>query len=468
MKASYFFKEEIKDNNYQGVLIRDRLLLEEDFNCNTYARPNKPNLRKEGIEDFLRKIKDNIQSIDISKATKHLLLEDLEFDANTDQKIIEIVGSTFENLSIKTSNIVGSFYFKGNQLNINCRFGNSFLQYMIANTSGFIELERFGGLNNDIGLGEWILIIYWKMQLKKAFSHGLYKTYIQKKESINTIKGSIDINAYIAEHYFNGKTTCLYKEHSYENHINLTIKKAIAKIGKSKYDGMLNDMLNIKSTFDGIHFKNGKTNESDKKVKNPFYKKYNEVYDLSQRIINDEFLSFGDPESEFSAFIFDISLLFEHHIRKVIKNSIVLLPKNKNEFEIPNGITTNKIFPDVIIDYGNNKIGIYDVKYKHFQTKGKEKGVQREDKFQLITYLAYYSSKYEVIDSGFIYPCRDEEFYDLTNAVKEVQFIKVGKTNNIPFNIRFYKVSEDLNFQYNFDIEFGKQFLVESNSITKD
>ncbi len=315
MKASYFFKEEIKDNNYQGVLIRDRLLLEEDFNCNTYARPNKPNLRKEGIEDFLRKIKNNIQSIDISKATKHLLLEDLEFEANTDQKIIEIEGSTFENLSIKTSNIVGSFYYKGNQLNINCRFGNSFLQYMIANTSGFIELERFGGLNNDIGLGEWILIIYWKMQLKKAFAHGLYKTYRQKKESITTVKGSIDINAYIGKYYFDGKTTCLYKEHSYENHINLTIKKAIAKIGKSKYDGMLNDMLNIKSTFDGIHFKNGKTDERDKKVKNSFYKNYNEVYDLSQRIINEEFLSFGDPESDFSAFVFDISLTHgkEHH-----------------------------------------------------------------------------------------------------------------------------------------------------------
>jgi 5-methylcytosine-specific restriction enzyme subunit McrC len=460
MNASHFFKEEISDNNYLGVFIKDRLSLNENFNCNTYHSRNKPKLRKEGIEDFLRKIKDNIQSIDLSKATKHLLLEDKEFDANTDQEIIEIKGHTFDNLNIKTSNIVGSFYFKGNQLNINCRFGNSFLQYMIANTSGFIELERFGGLNNDIGLGEWILIIYWKMQLKKAFAHGLYKTYRQKKESINTVKGSIDINAYINKHYFDGKTTCLYKEHSYENYINLTIKKAIAKIGKSKYDGMLNDVLNIKSTFDGIHFKNGKTDERDKKVKNSFYKNYNEVYDLSQRIINEEFLSFGDPESEFSAFVFDISLLFEHHIRKVIKNTLPLHTKNKQEFEIPNGITTNKIFPDVIIDYGNNKIGIYDVKYKHFQTEGKLKGVRREDKFQLITYLAYYCSEYEVINCGFIYPCREEEYSDLTNIVSEEQYIKVGSQENIPFNIRFYKVSNDVNIQYQFDEKFGKQFLV--------
>ncbi len=59
MNASHFFKEEINDNNYQGVFIKNRLSLNENFNCNTYYSKNKPKLRKEGIEDFLRKIKDN-------------------------------------------------------------------------------------------------------------------------------------------------------------------------------------------------------------------------------------------------------------------------------------------------------------------------------------------------------------------------------------------------------------------------
>ena len=60
---------------------------------------------------------------------------------------------------------------------------------MIANTSGFLELENLGSINKNLGLGEWILIYYWKLQLK-AFSLGIYKR-IRKRDIITTIRGSI-------------------------------------------------------------------------------------------------------------------------------------------------------------------------------------------------------------------------------------------------------------------------------------
>jgi len=465
MLASEFFKNNITDNDYRLDSIKNSIDLREDFNCNTYYRKNHELIRKEGVEEFIKGIRQNLESYDLSSAKINFINQDEEFDANQEQKIIEIFGDSFESFRIKTSNIVGSFIYKGNQLNINCRFGNSFLEYMIANTSGFIELENFGGKNNDLGLGEWILILYWKMQLKKAFAHGMYKTYKHITEEISTVRGSIDINAFIKKPFFNGKTTCTYKEYSYENNINRIIKQALTKVTKSKYNNLITDIVEIKRAYDNVHIKNGAKLDNAVQVRNPYYLKYNEVYDLSKNIIEDNFLSYNNPTNEFSAFIFDVSLLFEHHIRKILKHNFMLHAKNKKEFKVPNGINENNIYPDVIIDYGDNKIGVFDVKYKHFPINGKNKGVNREDRFQLISYVSYYASKYEVINSGFIYPCKETDYEVIRGSVSKInQYINVGE-KRIPFNIFLYQVNENYELQISYDKDFTNEFSMEYNPL---
>lgn len=460
MKASEFFKNHIRDNDYRLERIQPSIHLVENFNCDTDGtwKKNRESIRKAGVESFLKGIRRSLESYDLASASVRFINKDKEFDANQDQKLIEVQGDSFENFRIKTGNIVGSFVYKGNQLNINCRFGNAFLEYMIANTSGFIELENFGGKSSDIGLGEWILILYWKMQLKRAFAHGLYKTYKKKTEEISTIRGTIDINAFIRKKAFDGKTTCTFTEHSYENNINRVIKAAINKVAKSKFNMLISDVLEIKRAFDSIHFESRGIQVLESKVKNPYYVNYNEVYKLSRDIIEDRFLSYNNPTNEFSAFLFDVSLLFEHHIRKVLKAGHQLHEKNKVEFKVPNGIDVNNIFSDVVIDYGDNKIGVFDVKYKNFRSYGKDRGVNREDRFQLISYLALYSSKYEVINSGIIYPCRENEYKQLTAVVStKNQHIDIAK-NKVPFRIYFYQVNQDFSLQRKYDQEFLNEF----------
>jgi 5-methylcytosine-specific restriction endonuclease McrBC regulatory subunit McrC len=190
---------------------------------------------------------------------------------------------------------------------------------------------------------------------------------------------------------------------------------------------------------------------SSHKVINPYFVKYNEVFNLSLNILKDEFANIGNSSSEISAFLFDISLLFEHHIRKLIKRRLTLLPKNIVEFWIPNGIKENKICPDIVIDYGDNKIGIYDVKYKHFQFQGKDQGVERNDRFQLTSYVALYLAKYEVIECGIIYPLKADEQH-LQSLVNEQQLRIGGK--EIPFHVKFYLVQNDLENQPGADKDF--------------
>jgi hypothetical protein len=162
----------------------------------------------------------------------------------------------------------------------------------------------------------------------------------------------------------------------------------------------------------------------NKKVLNPYFKKYNQVFDLSLKILKEEFANVGESKSDFSAF------------------------QNKNEFSIPNGIYVNYIYPDVIIDYGNNEIGVYDVKYKNYDFIN---GVKREDRFQIITYVATHLNKYKVIDCGIIYPLRESDF-EKSKSLKQ-QTLRIDK-KEISFNIILYKVCKDFKNQTKIDEVF--------------
>ena len=450
--AIEFFKNNIKDNNYDGFLLSELIEPNKDDDVFHSKRNHKEKFRKDGICDYVKELHSFISIEDIDSFINQITFEE-EFDANTKQKLFDISGNRFDNLKLYTNNIVGSINYQGKQFNINCRFGNEFLQYMIASSSGFLELENLGNINNSVGLGEWLLIYYWKIQLKKAFSLGMYKSYKEKNANLSIVRGNININSYIRKTHFDGKVDCNYKEHSYDNIINYTISLALKKVfKKDEYRQIVEDIYEIKNAFDSIqHKKINLKLETSHKVLNPFYAKYNEVYKLSLNILNNNFASIGEGSQDFSAFLFDISLLFEHHIRKILQQKFSLFQKNKKEFFIPNGIFKNKLFPDVIIDHGDDKISIFDVKYKHFN---KANGVDREDRFQLTSYVATHLSKYEVIECGFIYPSNSEY------KPKRNQTLNICK-EEIPFNIYLYEVNTSnifLKKQKDNDIKFINEF----------
>jgi 5-methylcytosine-specific restriction endonuclease McrBC regulatory subunit McrC len=457
ISAIDFLKKDIKDNNFDGIFLHENIELtyDDDVFHDKKSR-NKEISRKIGLCDYLKSLYNFVSDRNIDSLVNQITFGE-EFDANKKQKIFNISGDSFEDLKIYTNNIVGSINYKGVQFNVNSRFGNEFLQYMIANSSGFLELENLGNIDKDIGLGEWILIYYWKIQLKKAFALGLYKTYKEKKDDLSIVRGKINTNEYINKIYFDGKINCSYKEHSYDNIINYIISLALRKVfKKDEYRQIVQDIFEIKNAFDTIQHK--KVNLkllNNHKVLNPFYYKYNEVFNLSLNILNNNFASIGEKSQDFSAFLFDISLLFEHHIRKILQRSFLLFQKNKKEFLLPNGIYENNLYPDIIINHGENKISIFDVKYKHFNIIH---GVDREDRFQLTSYVATFMSKYEIVECGFIYPSKQ---VPEQNIIKNNQMLNIcNKT--IPFKIYLYSIEDTstdfLKKQKNNDKQFLSNF----------
>jgi len=429
MKKIDFFKDVITDNNYDGIPLTS---------ITEMSKSDKKN--PDRIFTEIREIEARISTKDLREIATLIKFGE-EFDANTDQRIFELKGNNFENARIYTFNIVGTIYYQKKQFNINSRFGDDFLQYMIASSSGFLELENSGGFSSETSIAEWLMIYFFKVKLKEAFALGVYKTYSAKQDDLSTIKGSIDINNLIKKNYFDGKIRCNYKEHSYSNEINYVISLALDKLfSYSQYLKIIEDIHIIKNAFKQIEYpKQNIKFLKNYKVKNPYYLKYNEVFQLAYNILNNDFGATG--EEDFSSFLFDISLLFEHHIRKLLQRKFRLFNKNKKEFTIPNGIFYNDIYPDVIIDHGDNKISIFDIKYKHFN---RVKGVNRDDQLQLTTYVATHLSIYDVIECGFIYPKLEKTQYE--NITEQTLHI-TGK--EIPFKIIFYNIVDKTTLKQN-------------------
>jgi 5-methylcytosine-specific restriction enzyme subunit McrC len=129
-----------------------------------------------------------------------------------------------------------------------------------------------------------------------------------------------------------------------------------------------------------------------KPIRNPYYADYNPVITLSKQILRNELSDFGD-KSQTSAFLFDISMLFEYFVRKLLKGAgVVFHSKKSPDLAIPtglqNGFTRRSLIPDLVFDIDCGTY-VFDVKYKSFDFSY---GVSREDLFQLHTYIGQVSN----------------------------------------------------------------------------
>ena len=109
--------------------------------------------------------------------------------------------------------------------------------------------------------------------------------------------------------------------------------------------------------------------------RNPYYKDYNDVIHLSKKILFAQGLDLETDEDS-SAFLFDVSMLFEYFIKKLfLRNGIHVLSKFQESASIFTGTRKRSLQPDLIIEQESG-LSIFDVKYKYFN---EIEGVKRED-----------------------------------------------------------------------------------------
>ena len=403
-----------------------------------------------------RKINEALQN---KEGSSLVLFNSKDYEHNTADKFIDVAGTDCNNFTLKTGNLIGYIKDGDYSLKISSRFGDNFLRQIIADADGFLELENYGGANTSQGY-EWLLIYLWKIKLKKAYRLGLPKNYISKSERLNKVRGRIDTLAYFINGY-EGKYNCNYREHSYDNS---TTRLIAAVFNKLKNNEFTTDINQLKNAF--TIATNGQTSKkidlfNTPHFSNPFYSDYNDVIDLSKLILKEQLADFGES-SENSAFFFDISMLFEYYIRKQIQNNgIKLENKFEKKLQIPSGVSSykRKLIPDIVIDH-NNSLYIFDVKYKSFDFRF---GVNREDLFQIHTYIGQYGNDARVKSCGFIYPVSEENYNKHNLLEKGIIEEKMNIMNiEVSFYILFLKIPTHSTENY------ASQFKKNSSSFIND
>ena len=140
---------------------------------------------------------------------------------------------------------------------------------------------------------------------------------------------------------------------------------------------------------------------------------------------------------------FDISMLFEYFIRKLIKRSgIQLMGKYDQRRKIPSGALgqyQRKLEPDLVFR-NNDNMYVFDVKYKNFDTKY---GVSREDLFQLHTYIGQYGNDDMPLKGcGFIYPMPQAKWssHNMDSRSGLIKSVIVQQGRQIPFYVMLLKI----------------------------
>lgn len=392
-----------------------------------------------------------------------ILFNEKEYEHNAGGTLFEISGTNARNFTLTTGNMVG-FVKKGDySLIINSRFGEDFLKYIVADADGFLKLEDIGGESSGEEY-KWLLAYIWNTKLKNAYRLGLPKKYVTKDDRTTRVRGTIDTVDYFQNHK-SGKYLCSYREHSYNSPaLSLFIeayKEVIDFPFCQQTRGIYNTLL--------IANQGVKRSRQDilktKHFTNQYYSDYNVLIDLSKRVIRNRELNF-DSQNDSSAFLFDVSMLFEYFIRKLIARSgIHVESKTKHRWEIPSGAYPDsqqgsykrKLEPDLVFE-SSDGIYVFDVKYKYFDQKY---GVKREDLFQLHTYIGRYGHETTIKGCGFIYPISDERWgtlgLDKTQGIISDVIRQQGR--EIPFYVLFLKIplnSREEGSSKNFNSEMSK------------
>jgi 5-methylcytosine-specific restriction endonuclease McrBC regulatory subunit McrC len=390
--------------------------------------------------DVEKRLNDNI-------ADALIFFSDEDYELNTESGFISVTGTDARNFTLNTGNLIG-FVKRGDySLKISSRFGDAFLQYIIADADGFLELENIGGESHADGY-EWLLAYLWNIKFKRAYRLGLPKTYKTKNDRLSRVRGTIDVIDYF-RNTTSGKYSCTYREHSYDSPATSLFIKAYEAVEHYSFCQRTRNVYNAFLTANQGVKRSREEILRTPYFTNPFYNDYNVLIDLSKQVITQQGSDF-DSQHESSAFFFDISMLFEYFIRKLIKrDGVRLLRKFEQRYEIPAGAFggyMRKLDPDLVFE-SDGGLYVFDVKYKAFDPQF---GVKREDLFQLHTYIGQYGNRALIKGCGFIYPISENRWssFNLDKSQGLISDVIKQQGYEIPFHVLFLKIPDNksLNF----------------------
>ena len=370
-------------------------------------------------EDFVAEFPNLSQAL-LDRTLDNLSQEDSIFifpndlthtpDLDKDQKILETV-----NQEIKTGNVIGFLGCGQERLTISSRFSDEsndhFLHYLLQKVLNINLNSLDVGLSQEDRLYQLLIYLFPKY-LQAALRKGLYKEYQRFFHNDSHVKGAVNVGNHLKKNLpFTGNIAYTTREFTYDNPLMQLIRHTIEYIKNQKSIGqeILDNLLTSRENVAEIvrvtpsykladRAKIIRGNQS-KPIRHAYFHEYRKLQELCLMILNREKHGLGYQEQKIHGILFDVSWLWEEYVYTLLPK-VFIHPRNKDKTD---GISVfsnreRKVFPDF---YHKELKMVLDAKYKKLEFT--EKGINREDLFQLISY-SYILEAGKTWKAGLIFP----------------------------------------------------------------
>ncbi len=415
-------------------------------------------------EDFVE-IYPKISQVLLDRTLESLSQEDSIFifpndlkntsDLDKEQKIFETV-----NQNIKTGNVIGFLGYGQERLTISSRFSNAnndyFLHYLLQKVLNINLTNLDVGLSSEDKLYQLLVYLFPKY-LQAALRKGLYKEYQRFLHNDSHMKGAIDVGNHLKKNVpFMGNISYTTREFAYDNPLMLLIRHTIEyiknqkKLGRGILDSNrenVTEIIRVTPSYKlADRVKIIRLNQT-KPVRHAYFREYRKLQELCLLILSREKHGLGFQEQKIHGVLFDVAWLWEEYVYTLLPKGFIH-PRNKEKKE---GILVfsggkRKVYPDF---YDIERKIVLDAKYKKLEFT--EKGINREDLFQLISY----SYILEAEKAGLIFPSVekvvDNEIGKLAGyraLLKKWSILIPQEAENYDHFVQQIHQSETINFRF--------------------
>ena len=330
-------------------------------------------------------------------------------DLEKDQKIFETVDQ-----EIKTGNVIGFLGCGQEKLTISSRFSDEsndhFLHYLLQKVLHINLTSLDVALSREDRLYQLLMYLFPKY-LQAAIRKGLYKEYQRFSHNDSHVKGVLDVGNHLKKNFpFTGNIAYTTREFTYDNPLMQLIRHTIEFMKNQKSIGreVLENLSTSRENVAEIVRVTPSYKLADrakiirmnkiKPIRHAYFREYRKLQELCLMILSREKHGLGSQAQKVHGILFDVAWLWEEYVYTLLPKDFIH-PRNKDKTD---GISVfsnreRKVFPDF---YHKELKIVLDAKYKKLEFT--ERGINREDLFQLISY----SYILEAEKAGLVFPSK--------------------------------------------------------------
>ena len=329
-------------------------------------------------------------------------------DLDKEQKILETV-----NQKIKTGNVIGFLGCGQERLTISSRFSSKsddyFLHYLLQKVLNINLTSLDVGLSREERLYQLLIYLFPKY-LEAAMRKGLYKEYQRFSHNDSHVKGVVDVGNHLKKNLpFTGNIAYTTREFTYDNPMMQLIRHTIEYIKNQKSLGRgiiytnrdnITEIIRVTPSYKQADRAKVIRRNQDKPLRHAYFREYRKLQELCLMILNREEHGLGYQEQKIHGILFDVAWLWEEYVHTLLPKEFIH-PRNKDKTD---GISVfsnreRKVYPDF---YDRERKIVLDAKYKKLELT--EKGINRDDLFQMISYAYILQAE----KAGLIFPSIDQ------------------------------------------------------------